>query len=267
MPGELAQGFAEAGIGVFDKGDLNAFSQALNWFADRWDMLEVLSAAREQMEKSGAEVFSERIWPRWASYRNLNTPDGELLKKIVTRQYASHVAELLGTDHPDNPSWHPVENYIYPNLIGSRPHTGDIFELDGKLWVLVTPQCDMATGTARTVLLVACERNSLADWDRHVAALTDVNVSRAAADQRDKFFRGLVNQSTPSKHFLPPLEGEGPLMVNFKELMVVTADGLRDNLAQRRGSIAPVFLSNLIQRFGAYMSRPGQPNIEPAYFG
>jgi hypothetical protein len=57
------------------------------------------------------------------------------------------------------------------------------------------------------------------------------------------------------------------MMVNFKRLMtrpLVELTGLLEK--DRIASVAPPFLANLTQRFGNYMSRFGQPNIDIRHF-
>ncbi|MCP4621892.1 MAG: hypothetical protein GY844_36275 [Bradyrhizobium sp.] len=185
---------------------------------------------------------------------------------IVSRQYASHIAESLGIDSDETVRWHPFENYVQPALQESRPHTGDIFKLDDALWVVLTPQCDMATQKAPTVLLARCDPNpAIEEWKENIAGLrpdASNNKKRAA----ERFFSRLVNQAEPALHFLPPLEGEQPLMVDFKCLRIIDLIELQTKLSERLASVATPFLGNLTQRFGAYISRIGQPNIDPRHF-
>ncbi len=77
-----------------------------------------------------------------------------------------------------------------------------------------------------------------------------------------------MNQNLePSRHFLPPLPSEeDPLLVHFSEVVTMPIAELNAVLENRVASIAPTFLSNIVQRFGAYISRTGQPNIDIARF-
>jgi hypothetical protein len=54
------------------------------------------------------------------------------------------------------------------------------------------------------------------------------------------------------------------MVVEFKTLRTVPSNDL--DLGKRIASIAPAFVPNLVQRFGAYVSRTGQPNIEVSHF-
>lgn len=259
----------DRGVELESQPLVHAFSKTqdlelvLQWFDGQRSMMLALRGARAALEKAGADIFLRRIWPRWARYGDLSD-QGALLDGIITRQFASHIAELLGIDNDANPGWHPMENYIQPALLDDRPHTGDIFRIDGKLWVVLTPQCDMANRNTEQVLLACCDDNAQPKWDAFVEKLKINSQDEAARE----WFRGRVNQNVKaSQHFLPPLE-EKPLMVNFNALRTVGYDELLDRLAEdRMASISPSFLSNLTQRFGAFMARPGQPNIEVGHFG
>lgn len=246
-----------------------ACDAALAWFGELWDMMEVLSAARKNIRKSGAEIFAGRIWPRWKNYKDLSAV-GIPLERIITRQYAAHIAELMGIDGKDNPDWHPQENYIFPALLDHRAHTGDLFRLeDGQIWVVLTPQCDMANRSVDDVLLAHCNPDLVAGWDEKLKLLNEaLATTEGPSNNLSGWFRDRVNQKLDaSVHFLPPLE-DRPMMVNFKKLRLVPLADLTGKLdTDRVASVAPAFLANLTQRFAAYMARPGQPNIGVKHFG
>ncbi len=66
---------------------------------------------------------------------------------------------------------------------------------------------------------------------------------------------------------MPALPGETkPLMVQFTKLMTKPLAELNGSLGSRKASVSAPFLSNLTQRFGAYISRTGQPNLDVKHF-
>ena len=148
----------------FDKGDVDVYQQIVKWVGDQWPMMTVLQSTRRHLSESGAAVFTNRLWPRWKTYAGLTGDDQDELTRIVTRQYVSHLAELLGSDADDNVPSHPYECYIRPALLDNRAHTGDIFRRDGSLWMVLTPQCDMATGKAANVLLARIDEAAPSNW-------------------------------------------------------------------------------------------------------
>jgi CheY-like chemotaxis protein len=249
-------------VKVFNKGDSGAYTAAVDWFGELSHMMKILAGTRKKIQQQGAAVFWKQVWPRWGAYEKLSGIQDEELIGIVSRQYASHIAEILGLD--SEAKWHPFENYIRPALLETRPQTGDIFKLDDMLWVVLTPQCDMVTRKAKSVLLACCDSNPPIDtWKQNIASLkSEWSKQRKSAED---FFGRLVNQAQPASHFLPPLEGGQPLMVDFKHLRTISLSDLEDQLSARIASVAPPFLPNLTQRFGAYVSRVGQPNIDPGH--
>jgi hypothetical protein len=251
----------------FNKGDDDVYGQVVAWLEAKWTMMSVLGSARRQIQAAGADIFLKRLWPRWETYTGLKGTDQDELTRIVTRQYVGHVAELLGIDGEDNAPWHPYECYIHPALLEARAHTGDIFKIDDQLFVVLTPACDMATQKAETVLLVGIDQDGQPDWNANVALLGQ-DLSNSQRDKRDKFFLRLVNQNVDvSEHFLPPLNGSPPLMVRFKKVSTRPLQWLNEHLELRQASIAPAFLPNLVQRFGSWISRTGQPNIAINHLG
>lgn len=250
-------------IQKFDKGDGDVYSKVVDWLASKWTMMTVLRSARQQIQASGADIFVKRLWPRWQTYQGLTGASEEELTRIVTRQYVGHVAEILGLDGVGNAPWHPYECFIHPALLDNRPHTGDLFRLDDGLWVILTPACDMATEKAKTVLLARVSEDSHPDWNSKIAGLRAEQVSNSTR----AYFSRLVNQNVDaSEHFLPPLKDGPPMMVKFKEVSTRSLEFLKSNLECRVASIASPFLPNLVQRFGAWISRTGQPNIEVRHF-
>jgi hypothetical protein len=245
-----------------------SYNSAIEWFANLWDMMEILAAVRMRIQTSGADIFVRRVWPRWEEFKKLKTAKNEDITPIITRQYASHIAELLGIENSENPAWHPFENYISPALLDDRGHTGDIFRFEEELWVILTPQCDMANRKIKNVILAHCTFSGFDNWNANLAKLLDsVEADTAAPEKVARYFKNLVNQNEePSKHFLPPIEEGRPLFVDFKDVMTMSLTEIDRSLGLRIASVAPPFLPNLTQRFGAYISRIGQPNIDIAHF-
>tara|TARA_B100001057_G_scaffold498521_1_gene605768 strand:+ start:483 stop:1574 length:1092 start_codon:yes stop_codon:yes gene_type:complete len=257
-PAEVDPKFAAMPVGTFDKAD-DGYEQALNWLGEQWSLMEALRGVREVLEQSAGDVFARRIWPNWSQMDDAIGHDNKKLATVIARQYASHTAELLGLD--DSGDWHPFENFIVPSYIADRAHTGDIFLIDDINWIVLTPQCDMATGKVPNVLLAECTLG-VDQWAENVEALRAAT-SKNKRKEPTKFLRSFVNQNLPaSVHFLPPLPGsEEPVFVQFGKVKTMPLADLNGQLDARVASVSPPFLSNLVQRFGAFISRTGQPNI------
>ncbi|WP_170381966.1 response regulator [Ruegeria atlantica] len=250
-------------IRTFTKAQ-HAYDEAISWITNHWDLMDTLKAVREKLEQSTSEVFARRIWPNWETMKDAFQGETDALVTAVSRQYASHTAEFLGAD--DDSTWHPYESYIVPSYLSKRAHTGDIFDFEDGRWIILTPQCDMANGKATNVLLASC-KVGVDNWGEKKARVRDAQ-NHAQKEKHSKYFRDLVNQNIPqSRHFLPPIPGENEAcLVDFQKLKTTSYEELSNLLANRKASLAPAFLSNLVQRFGAFMSRTGQPNIDVDHF-
>ena len=266
-PGEAEPSLVDGKtIRAFEKAD-DGYEKAVDWLGQQWKLMDALCAVRRRLEESTAEVFAQRIWPNWSQMADAIDQDDERLAIAIARQYASHTAELLGQDASSD--WHPYENFIVPSYIADRAHTGDIFKLDDVNWIVLTPQCDMATSKIPNVLLAKCAYGT-EDWTDGLGDQWDENLRelRAATSKNKrkkhaKLLRDFVNQNLPaSVHFLPPIPGfQEPILVQFGKIQTIPLVELNNQLATRIASVSPPFLSNLIQRFGAFISRTGQPNI------
>lgn len=245
-------------VKAFGKAD-DGYELAVSWLADQWELMDALRAVRQKLEQSTAEVFSRRIWPNWSQMADAIGHDSDRLATAIARQYASHTAEFLGQEGDD---WHPFESFIVPSYVDGRAHTGDIFYLEGVHWIVLTPQCDMATEKVENVLLAECSLG-VEGGGKHLNALREP-ASDAQREKAARFFRDLVNQKrSASVHFLPPIPGlTDPLLVQFGKIRTMPLDELNGQLKTRVASVSPQFLSNLVQRFGAFISRTGQPNID-----
>ncbi|NSZ00649.1 response regulator [Agrobacterium tumefaciens] len=257
----------KAHVKQFDKGDTDTAEKAIGWLGENWSMMETLDKVRHRMELAGAEIFGKRLWPQWSSLPSL---DQDLVVAIVARQYASHLVDKLGLDHPENIEWHPFEAYVKPSMNDSRAHTGDIFKLENDtLWVVVSPQCDMATRKVESAVLCLCTPG-YESWEGQVTKSNNAGLEAAARKKAQDWIRKRTNQEVAvSDHFMPPLPGQyEPLIVKFGTLRTIALSDLNkpEYLVKREAAVSSPFLSNLVQRFGAYISRTGQPNLNPESF-
>ncbi len=257
-PAEADPKFFDMPVCTFDKAD-DGYEQALKWLGEHWSLMDALRSVREVLEQSAGDIFARRIWPNWSQMEDAIGQGNPKLVTAIARQYASHTAELLGLDGSGD--WHPFENFIVPPYHADRAHTGDIFLLDDIYWIVLTPQCDMATKKVPNVLLAECT-HGVENWAENIAALRAAE-SNNKRKEPTKFLRNYVNQNLPaSVHFLPPIpNSEEPILVQFSKIITIPLGDLNEQLTNRVASVSPPFLSNLVQRFGAFISRTGQPNI------
>lgn len=232
-------------VEVFDRA--GGLAPVFEWLAKQRNMLEHLRGTRLAMERETARVFFSSIWPRWNRWTTSKDAGGQLTQTLA-RHVVAHVHDSLldasgGAAHPD-------ETYFYPAL-KTRLDTGDMLQDKEGAWIVVTPRCDLANpGKTATILIAKCE-DIAARW----------------ADSTQKTKEKLVQHDGAAKqHFLPPLyeasgKQMGPWMVQFHHLRAVPHAESATLLERRIASLSPQFVPSLVERFGAYFSRIGTPNL------
>lgn len=248
-------------IKIFTKGE-QGNQEVLKWFHDSKDLAEALSETLNELKKIFASLFNNSIWKRWKDKWSSDIAL-EDLKSIVVRQTAAYISETITHAMNLGSLHHPEEFYLSPPL-RNRLHTGDIIEYQENIYVVVSPQCNMANDSYPShIMLASCQKctETDSDWNNF---LSKYNKGESKREEALKKLRGLLNQNIDlSKHFIPPFDKDGPWIVSFKEVMTVPSNEAENLLQNRIVSIAPSFIPNLIQRYASYIGRIGQPDVCP----
>lgn len=238
---------------VMDKGD--GLTQVFEWLKENLQVFIELREAKAIFNRETAKIFYKSIWPRW-KYWNAGKEEGQKLSNVVTRHIFAHVHDSLLHDTGD--ATHSEESYFVPPL-KTRLDTGDLVELDGKVWIIVSPRCDLANpGKVQSIVLAGCDDIS-AKWNSFIAA-----GSKKGDDQCKRLIQ---HDRELKQHFLFPLIGldqgqRGPWMALFHDLKVIPAAEAEGQLTEHRfASLSPMFVPSLVERFGAYFSRIGTPGF------
>ena len=249
----------DASAKIFEKGD-GIIEDVLQWFDDKQSMISAIKNMQKSISAEMARVFSKSIWPRWNYW--LGT-DPELSELALTRHMASHLhASFLN----EVSSVHPEEYYFIPPL-RERLDTGDIFLIDGDLYILVTPRCDLAREQNPTFQLVRLH-SIRPIWDE-LHHTKDNGENRAARDKAPKDIRKLINHGdrSPKLHFIPQIKLSddnilGPFHAQFNFMNCNSADdSARITLTEQRiATLSNEFVPSLVERLGAYFSRIGTPD-------
>jgi hypothetical protein len=229
--------------------------KALDWLATHEGLMAAMEIAQKKIAEESAKLFSQSIWPRWQSSLQ-DIKDGGALTEVITRQTAAHVAERLAL--PPNNFHHPEEFYLVPPLSTDRLDTGDLMTVDGEVYVVVTPRCNLACNYPKHLMLALC-KNMDAIWTGLRGRFADEKKrEKAAVELRSYATQGHAT----STHFLPPCGAKGPWLVDFREIRTIPAAQVPDLLEARFASVAPQFVPNLVQRYAAYLGRIGQPDLD-----
>lgn len=237
------------------KGDGGA--EVLAWLAQHESLMSAMDVTRARIQRESARLFSNSIWPRWED-KWQRMADRDQLAEVITRQIVSHVAEQLTLSPNDS---HPEEFYIVPPLDVDRLGTGDLVKIDEKVYVVVSPRCNMARDSYPAHLILAPCKPMDEEWssmrERFAGSAKE---QKSAADQLRRF---ATQDFSLSSHFLPPCDAAGPWLVQFKDVLTVESrTAVPDLLRTRFASIASQFVPNLVQRYPAYLGRFGQPDLD-----
>lgn len=231
-------------VEVFDRGD--GLDPVFSWLGKQLEMMMRLRDTRQSIERETALIFFRSIWPRWERWTK-DAPEERLRGDPMTRHVVAHVHDSML--YSNGGKTHPEETYFIPPL-KEQLDTGDLIRDDEFMWVVVSPRCDMAIKKMATVLLARCQ-DIKGDWERN-------KKNRSKMAQHD---------NAPKWHFLPEIrdvagETNGPWYVEFGHLKAVAIADAEEELTKKRfASLAPQFVPSLVERFGAYFSRIGTPNL------
>lgn len=231
-------------VQVFDRG--GGLGPVFDWLNDQRGMMIHLRGTRQSIERETARVFFRSIWPRWERWTK-NAPAERPLGETMTRHVVAHVHDSML--YSGGGVAHPEETYFVPPL-KDRLDTGDFIRDDLGIWIVVSPRCDMANVKPATVLIALCTDKST-DWNSKPKE--QANMSQHSKAQK--------------WHFLPPMldasaKLQGPWFVEFGHLRAIPAAEVEAVLSAKRfASLAPQFVPSLVERFGAYFSRIGTPNL------
>ncbi|MGO8916108.1 MAG: hypothetical protein ACLQJR_09395 [Stellaceae bacterium] len=241
--GEIGDFVASTPIKVFTK-EAAQLRAIVDWFCEHDSLMTAVRATVTDVRRETARIFSGSIWKRWDQTKALGlTPDQ--LRQVVTRQVVSHVAEQLSLPLNNVLPYHPFEFYFEPPLRTDRLHTGDLLAIEGEVYVILTPQCDMVRGYPEKVILAKCKQ--IENW--------------AGVPARERQRYATQNHAQKS-HFLPQCGARGPWTVDFKWLITIDGGDADRFRPMRFASIAPQFIPNLIQRFSSFIGRIGQPELD-----
>lgn len=243
--------YAMPQVSVLDKGD--GLDPVFDWLENNKDIFLRLRGAKSIFNREAAKMFFKSIWPRWKIWHDGS--DQQKLTEVVARHVIAHIHDSLLVAGED--VTHAEETYFVPPL-KERLDTGDLIRVDNKVWIVVTPRCDLANqGKIENIVLAACEDIS-DEWNK----LHEKPISKAS---EGKIKDIIQHRKSHRFHFLSPLVDlasvkNGPWVVSFDVIMSVPIADAKKKLEDGRfASLSPLFVPSLVERFGAYFSRIGTP--------
>lgn len=255
--GDLDDNFLNLPLEVIDK-EADSHQKALKWLADHAPLMAAIRESRMRIQVETASIFFKAIWPRWEKEAG-STLAGEALHDVISRQIVSYISEKLSLPGSGLDGHHLHEFYFVPPLREERLYTGDLINHEGNVYVIVTPQCNIARTDPDHFLLAKCKDIS-EEWTDCRRKIAD-NDGQPNSKVKGKVQNWATQNVDISEHFLPPCDNRGPWLVDFKTVISVPKADAENLTANRFASITPQFISNLIQRWASYMGRVGQPDL------
>jgi hypothetical protein len=278
--------YARDQVRVFTKGgdDQDGIDAVMDWLVSQFPIIQCMQGATRTIREEMANVFNHSIWPRWKFWMDdPDATDKEFLSSSVARHIISHVHE--GLSEALGGRAHAEEWYLLPpNPAGIR--TGDLTRnREGRLEIVITPRCDIATQKYQTIQLAACDDKSEA-WERLNAKVREAAATLRQAEQEGKRkdeMKPLEEELAKARaklnalvrhdgnrngvHFLPKMkltatDSVGPLLVRFDSVRSIAKDSaeVADVRDRRFATLSPVFLPSVVERLGAFFSRIGTPD-------
>lgn len=239
-------------VKTFSKAD--GLGPVFNWIKQEHPLFNALRESRNTIEREMARIFFAAIWPRWKILASASQSNAVQFSESMTRHVVAHVHDVLLNSVEVA---HFEESYFAP-AVKEKLDTGDLISIDGELWIVVTPRCDLAQDNKTVSILLAKCKDERAKWTELSA-----NGSKGAAKERESFIQ---HGKSLKQHFLPPMVTEasaqqGPWLVQFDDLQVRPIADRVALTGWRIASLTPQFVPSLVERFGAYFSRIGTPSI------
>ncbi|MBL4262177.1 hypothetical protein [Vibrio fluvialis] len=249
-------------VRVFNKGDGDGIELILEWIDNKADMISAIQTMQKSFNTSMAQAFTKSIWPRWSYWLNAGEDLG-MTEQALTRHMASHLhASFLNKVS----AVHPEEHYFIPPL-QDKLDTGDIVQIEGEYFILVTPRCDLAREQNPTFQLV--KLTSIQEKWIELHELKSNGTSKKIKDGAGRDIVKLVNHGdrSPKLHFIPQInmsadEILGPFhaQFNFMNCMEANEENRATLSEQRIATLSNEFVPSLVERLGGYFSRIGTPD-------
>lgn len=186
----------------------------------------------------------------WIDYNNPDT-----LLRYILYNFQEYLEISQAGDFQE---YHPFEVYINPP-IRKNNHTGDIIELNGGLFLILTPACDMVFNykfddkgqripfrKAESILL---------------APVQDFDYKKLCLNKKGEIDKGKISEFVKNGnyrfHYLPPYLNKNGFIIDFQNLRSISFSEEIKTIA----SISSPFIKDIISRFSIYYSRQGQPTF------
>lgn len=259
---------------IFENPLMRKFSRDNNTDEVLADLIKVLNTGVTKiLGRSGKleKLIDEIYFKHLAKGFDFWQSQGENMESALLRYTALHLVEYLDLPERDHDStlessYFSPEFYIYPP-IKERISTGDVIKLDDKLYVLLTPACDISPRSIGGGIAYNVDTVTLAEIVRLDKSVFDANgIKYHISEATDGKWRNFEKNQRESQcknrfHYVPNYIDIPESVIDFKRLKsIAMTEYLNDSKVVRIATISSPFLRDIQSRFSSYYGRQGQPN-------
>lgn len=207
------------------------------------------------------QQLSDIFWKHLSS--EINGSQVYQTEKVLLRHIVSHLLEYLDLPEEDDGGYHESEVYIRPPI---RDHisSGDIIEMDGKFFVVLSPACDVAVRKpVGDSPIINSNRITLAPTipvERQAFIENKIIKDGDNAGARSNVLSEIIKGKREKYGFLPKYGDIAPAVIDFQNIISIS---FTEYLTMPRlATISGFFMKDIQSRFAAYVGRQGQPDLD-----
>lgn len=268
-------------VGVVSKGD---GVEALIAEIERI-IASKIALIKSQIYSHLKESLRKYFWETVDNHKSVFVPrkNDVSLGYLILRRFANslskeNIKQLLGDDKIQIDKAHPMEFYIYP--VNSDPlieeyQTGEILLKDDKIYVILTPICDLVMRSdgkrkAEKILLASTIRfDALPDYVKYdnlkKKQEKDAKEIQQLSNLEGKIKTWMINKGGEQDRyfFLPKTPFITNHMIDFQNKSMVSYEDLK--LHTRVAKLDDPFAQSMVSSFIRYYNRIGFPDIDSEY--
>ncbi|RMS28819.1 hypothetical protein ALP68_03689 [Pseudomonas ficuserectae] len=159
---------------------------------------------------------------------------------------------------------HPIEMYVWPSL-GNEIQTGDLLEMEDKLYVVLNPACDFSQGKVNNIVAAECVR--LNSCQEYLELASQKSLGSDYTKAQLSALRSLIGDNRQGKKvqpdrfkYLPATVFMEAAVVDFQLLISFPFD--KAACPKRIATLDTPFVESLLSKFSRYYGRIGTLNLD-----